>query len=252
MFRNVKMIVCDMAGTVINEHGIVYNCLYNSIRKINPHISRSDIGKFYGYDKRKVIQHFVYNSSIDDKEKLMKKTYDYFQTSLEIEYETNPTIQLIDEKIPRFFEDLRENNIKVCLNTGYNRHIKDLLIHRFDLQWYIDDSISSEEVPESRPEPYMINKLANRNGIKDKGNILKVGDTFIDIMEGKQAGCLTAGVLSGADTKLRLLEADPDIVVDKVTDLQIGSNHGLGAGAVAQNPDFFGRVCGNTFACNFI
>jgi phosphonatase-like hydrolase len=252
MFRNVKMIVCDMAGTVINEHGIVYNCLYNSVRKINPRVTRSDMRKFYGYDKRKVIQQFINHSSIDDKETAIKQTYDYFQTSLEVEYETNPTIQLIDEKIPRFFEDLRENNIKVCLNTGYNRHIKDLLIHRFDLQWYIDDSISSEEVPGHRPEPYMINTLANRNGIKDKEKILKVGDTFIDIMEGKQAGCLTAGVLSGADSKLRLLEADPDIVVDKVTDLQIGGDYGLGAGAVAQNPDFFGRVCGNTFACNFI
>ena len=61
MFRisNTKMLVCDMAGTIIQERGIVYNALFNTIRLIDKNLSRSNINKFYGFNKTEVIDHFV-------------------------------------------------------------------------------------------------------------------------------------------------------------------------------------------------
>jgi beta-phosphoglucomutase-like phosphatase (HAD superfamily) len=34
--RNVKMIICDMAGTIIQERGIVYQVLHKSIQRFDP------------------------------------------------------------------------------------------------------------------------------------------------------------------------------------------------------------------------
>ena len=48
----------------------------------------------------------------------------------------------------------------------------------------------------------MINELMKRNNIKSPENVIKVGDTELDILEGKNAKRKTVGVLSGLIHKL--------------------------------------------------
>ena len=51
-------------------------------------------------------------------------------------------------------------------------------------------------------------------------NIAKIGDTKIDMKEGKNAGCgLTIGVLTGYENKENLIDSGADIVVNTITDL---------------------------------
>ena len=51
-----------------------------------------------------------------------------------------------------------------------------------------------------------------------------VGDTGIDILEGKRSGLLTAGVLTGFLNRERLEEYKPEIIVNTVTDLAFNYN----------------------------
>ena len=48
----MRMIVCDMAGTIINEHGLVYKTLFNTLKKIGV---KEDIKSWHGLEKRRVI-----------------------------------------------------------------------------------------------------------------------------------------------------------------------------------------------------
>ena len=61
MFRlkSTRMLIFDMAGTTVQEKGIVYNSLFNTIKLIKPDLLRSDISKFSGYNKNEVIKYFV-------------------------------------------------------------------------------------------------------------------------------------------------------------------------------------------------
>ena len=48
----------------------------------------------------------------------------------------------------------------------------------------------------------------------------QIGDSINDILEGKNAGChKSIGVLSGAESRDKLLEAGADIVLNSVMDL---------------------------------
>ena len=86
----------------------------------------------------------------------------------------------------------------------------------------IDFYVSSESVPHGRPEPYMIQNLMKQSGIQDPSEVVKVGDSINDILEGKNSGChKSIGVLSGAETRENLLKAGADIVLDSVMDLGI-------------------------------
>jgi phosphoglycolate phosphatase-like HAD superfamily hydrolase len=79
----------------------------------------------------------------------------------------------------------------------------------------VDDSIASDEVPAGRPFPHMIRTLMERAGIDHASHVMKVGDTTVDIEEGRQAACgLVISVTTGANTQDELAELTPDHIID--------------------------------------
>ena len=211
----MKLLVCDMAGTIINERGIVYKTLLNTLKKIGV---KNELYWWYGLEKKEVIDISVdrYYTGKDKKE-MKKSLHMEFLDRLDSEYfDKGSNISLIDPKIPDYFAELRNNGCKIALNTSYNRNIQEKLIDKLELNDYIDDYISSEDVVAGRPYPYMIFKLRKRHDIKLK-DIVKIGDTKNDIAEGKYSSCgLTVGVLSGCGSKSDLEEAD--FIHNKITD----------------------------------
>ena len=115
-----------------------------------------------------------------------------------------------------------ERHIKVALNTGFTRVITDVILRR--LNWVrsplIDATVTSDEVPEGRPQPYMIEKIMGQFGISDPAEVIKVGDTEVDIREGRNAGCgLVIGVTTGAYTREQLSIFSPDKIIDSLSEL---------------------------------
>ena len=158
-----RLLVCDMAGTTIQERGIVYSALYQTIKMIKPDVMKSEIAKFTGHKKSDVIKHFVLNENIDGPKGVIRNLNSEFNYFLKKEYMNNPTVNLIHPDLPDYFNMLRYNGIKIALNTGYNMDIQNLLIDKLNMLDFIDDYISSEEVKYGRPFPYMIHELMERN-----------------------------------------------------------------------------------------
>jgi phosphonatase-like hydrolase len=120
------------------------------------------------------------------------------------------------------FSILQGQHIKVALNTGFTRVITDVILRR--LNWMrsplIDATVTSDEVPEGRPQPYMIEKIMGQFGISDPAEVVKVGDTEVDIREGRNAGCgLVIGVTTGAYTREQLSNFSPDKIIDSLSEL---------------------------------
>jgi len=218
--RSTKMLICDMAGTTIQEKGIVYNSLYKTIKLIKPDLLRSDIYKFSGYNKNEVIKYFVNQQRMDSPQVVINNLSSEFNYFLKKEYQNNESVKLIDPKLPVFFNVLRDTGIKICLNTGYNKEIQNLLIDNLGLLDCIDDYISSEEVDRGRPYPFMIERLMTRNNVEYPSEVIKIGDSIADIKEGKNAGCKTVGVLSGVDSKALLQYENPDYIINNIMSLR--------------------------------
>ena len=88
MFKlsHTRMLVCDMAGTIIQERGIVYNALFNTVKLINPMIERREINNFYGCNKKEVIDYFVDQQEIDSPEIVKSNLNSEFNYFLKKEY----------------------------------------------------------------------------------------------------------------------------------------------------------------------
>lgn len=218
--NNISMIVCDMAGTTINESGIIYDSLFNTLNKLGFIASVSHKKSWYGRDKSEVMKEHIRNINKNVKNCIFEKADELLINDLTNKYFISDKVKLIDEKLPLFCKDLNKNNILVTLNTGYPSILQKQIIEHFNMNDYIYDWISSSDVSKGRPHPYMINELAKRHNIKSK-NIAKFGDTINDIKEGKNANCgVVIGVLSGANNKEELLDAGADLILDKITDLE--------------------------------
>ena len=121
--------------------------------------------------------------------------------------------------VVEYFDRLRAAGIKVALNTGYPRQIADHLIKRMGFEGHIDGSLVSEEVGYGRPYPYMVHGLMKQLHIAKVQAVAKVGDTALDMEEGRNAGCtFVIGVLSGADDAPTLLKHGASAVVKTAVD----------------------------------
>ena len=223
-FQNISLIVCDMAGTVIDEGGLVYKTLFSTLSQCNIPIQQSDIKDWYGLEKTNVIGKMIskYDNircPIEEERRNININME-FEKNLHKEYFSNDsTLKLIDPKLPNFFKRLQSNGIKIALNTGYAPSFQKKIIKHLNMTDFIDDFISSGDVNFGRPAPYMIHHLMEKHDIRDVERVAKIGDTKNDILEGKNSGCgLIIGVLSGAGNREDLQKAD--IIVNNIVDLR--------------------------------
>jgi phosphoglycolate phosphatase-like HAD superfamily hydrolase len=72
-----------------------------------------------------------------------------------------------------------------------------------------------------RPYPFMIQKMMQEAGITDAQAVIKVGDTSVDINEGRHAGCkYSIGITTGAFTRAELELFHPSFIIDHLQELE--------------------------------
>lgn len=217
----IKLAVFDMAGTVINEHGLVYKTLYETIHNFNIPIKEKDIDKWHGANKYQVLDYFLKdNCHPKDFDQQRKILHNNFDNNLKEKYFFNDSISLIHPKVPDLFTKMRNSGIKIGLNTGYSSDIQLAIIKNLKLNELIDDFVASDMVTHGRPEPFMIQKLMYNNNIDNPNLVIKTGDTPNDILEGHNAKCLKSiGVLSGASDINLLKKYNPSLIINNITEL---------------------------------
>lgn len=95
------------------------------------------------------------------------------------------------EAIARF----RARDLKIGTTTGYNRAMLDFLLQRAAAQGFVPDcALCPDDVPAGRPLPWMCFLTAIRLDVYPPSTCVKIGDTPVDIEEGRNAGMWTIGV----------------------------------------------------------
>ena len=229
-FDHIQLCIFDMAGTTVNEDNLVYKTVRDAINqalsdedKTNQKVGLDICLEFgAGKEKRQAINDILNELDIaeDDIKSLTDTAFTIFKTSLAEAY-TADTLATFDGML-ELFNKLKASGRTVVLNTGYDAKTanKILDILGWSVGREIDALITADDVVNGRPAPDMITLAMDKFGIEDSQQVLKAGDSGIDIEEGKNANCgLCIGVLTGAQTKAQLEKSLPDIVLDKLTDL---------------------------------
>jgi phosphonatase-like hydrolase len=225
VLENIDLMVCDMAGTTVQEGGLVYKILQKSMQDGGLEVTEAAMHPWHGAKKEAVIEHFARQSGIPDHhiEDKVIEIADVFTAAIDVAYfDEASTISHIEIDLASYFRQLKAADIKIALDTGYPPNIQEGLVKRLGFDSIVDSYISSYDVKLGRPYPYMIHTLMERLEIENVKRVAKVGDSCRDMEMGRNAGCgLVVGVLSGADSLEELMGAGADLVVDVITSLPV-------------------------------
>ena len=215
------MVVFDMAGTTVDENNVVYKTLQKVINEAGFNFSLEQVlAAGAGKEKLTAIKDIIALEEVNTDDTIVDKIYQSFIDELVTAYNSfelkpQPGAQ-------ETFDALRAKNILVVLNTGYDENTAVNILEK--LRWetgkQIDGLITASDVQNNRPNPDMILLAMQRFGIENASEVIKVGDSIIDIEEGKNAGCsLSIGISTGAHTYEQLVSANPDHIIHHLQEL---------------------------------
>ena len=216
----LKMIVFDMAGTTVDEQNVVYKTLHRAISEAGFELSLDDVlRQGAGKEKMQAIVDILQDKHLEKSE--LQVIFNKFLLLLDEAYQH---LEVVPQPgAVEIFYYLKAQNIKVVLNTGYNQQTADQLLDK--LNWKvgveIDGLITASQVRANRPQPDMILLAMEQMGITNCAEVAKVGDSIIDIEEGKNAGCaLSIGITTGAHSFEQLQSAMPNFIIDNLLELK--------------------------------
>ena len=208
--KRLKLVVFDMAGTTVDDRidgvPLVLRSYDEAFRSCDVEVPMAVLNEQRGRDKWTVIREL----GGEDAEEI----YSHFNAALLANADRVREVRGASEA----FRFLRSHGVRVALNTGFPREVAEGIIDHlgWEREGLIDAWTCSEDVGRSRPDPAMIHALMGDLGVGDPSTVMKVDDTATGIEEGLNAGAVTLGVLTGTQTKERLLQAGPHAIIESV------------------------------------
>jgi phosphonatase-like hydrolase len=219
----IGLVVFDIAGTTVVDRGNINEAFRYAFSNAGYKVAPEDVDTVMGYRKIDAIKIILdqYGISPDIATNLSEIIHNDFTANMVRFYLEDQDLQALPfaEEV---FEQLQNRDIKVALNTGFTRVITNAILDR--LGWrrseLINVVVCSDEVPEGRPHPYMIKDIMEQLNMDDSQKVAKIGDTKVDIEEGRNANCgLVVAVTTGAYTREELMKYQPDHIIDSLQQL---------------------------------
>jgi len=209
----LKLVVFDMAGTTVDDGidsvPLVLKSYDDAFRRYGVTVPMEVLNEQRGKDKWAVIRELGGERA--------KEIYTFF---INVLLENTDRVGEVPDA-SGVFRFLRGKGIRVALNTGFPQKVAEGILEHlgWEREGLIDAWTCSEAEGKSRPDPAMIHALMVRLDVEDPRKVVKIDDTAKGIEEGLNAGVVTLGVLTGTQTRERLLQAKPHGILESVRDL---------------------------------
>ena len=221
----IQLAMFDMAGTTVNDevdgHPLMVISMMRAFAKHGIELAPNLINKHRGKQKSEAIQTLlkeVAELSPADAERVGDSVYYDFLHELESNLSSISEIDGATE----LFRHLKSKDIYVGVGSGFPMQVVQTIVSQ--LGWLdkglLDYVGSAEQVGVGRPNPKMIHDAMERFNITDGSKVVKIGDTVVDVQEGKNAGAWTVAVLTGSQTEAQLMEATPDYILSSIRELR--------------------------------
>ena len=207
--NTIKLVVCDMHGTIMTDNGMAKQCFRKALRDFN-----------IEWGLKKTTNMIDLNNKINEFKDDINEKFELYM--YENYYNRSHELKLIDDGIPEYLEELRSKDIKVAFNTEYCSTIQAFVMDVLNLNEMVDGYISSSDVQRGRPAPDMINSLMSDLNVDDPRQVCKIGDTIMDVTEGKRAKAgMIVSVLSGDGDVQELTNKGQHMILDNIISLRL-------------------------------
>ena len=217
---NVEMVAFDVAGTVLNDDGLVIAAFKNAFEATQPDLWPTHGAEWtqYAIDTMGQSKINVFTELLGDAEKAHTANVAFEESYISeiAEVGAVPIAGAVE-----LFKYLRAKGIAIALTTGFSRSTLDTLLIELGWKDLIDISVTPGEAGRGRPHPDMLQKAATTLGITNPASVIVLGDTAADMHAAVAFGAGQAiGVLTGAHDEHILHDAGATSVINSVDDLK--------------------------------
>lgn len=219
----IDLVVFDMAGTTIDDHGLVYVALAECVGETGASIDDRTLQTWMGTDKVQAITALLSLGGVDPNPARVQAVFARFLQILRASYTRTPPVAL--SGVEETLTTLRSRGIKTSLSTGFSEDVAMPILE--SLGWTIGEGdtdllhavITTTDVASGRPAPYLIHHAMEATGVQDVRRVLAAGDTIVDLLAARNAGVIAVGVTTGKLGRSDL-EAHPhDHVLDTLAEV---------------------------------
>lgn len=215
----IDFILFDMIGTTILDvkegKSVILESFVQAFEKNSIHVKLETLNTQRGKTKRTAIQLIL--ADLNKDARLIEAIYKDFMWLLEGSIHNFQNLS----GVTTLFQTLKSKGIKIGIGSGLPLEFMNALMQHLKWDKQLFDYInSSDELDLGRPDPIMIQDAMRTLALTDRSKILKVGDTVVDVMEGKNAKVMTAMVLTGTQNKSKLGSIQPDYIFKDVHSIE--------------------------------
>jgi phosphoglycolate phosphatase len=211
----IELICFDMAGTTVNDQGLVMAAFRQTIRGLT--LSGDEALRAETY-----VMATMGQSKIDVFTHLFGDRASTANDAFERHFIEAAVAEGVSEVLGtrKTVETLKERGIGVALTTGFSPSTREALIEALEWHDLFPVRVSPADAGRGRPAPDMLWLCGLRAGASAAQSIMVVGDTASDMQAGRRAAVgQCVGVLSGNDDAARLTQSGADYVIGSVADL---------------------------------
>jgi phosphonatase-like hydrolase len=200
---SIKLVVLDIGGTLIQDHNEVPTAMMSALSQRHITATAGEIADWRGASKRSMIRHFVERAvqSPAEQDRLVEAIYADFNKQADEAYANVQPIAGAEDALKR----MQKMGLLLATTTGFGRELNDRILKHLGWQKYFVTSVTSDDVVDGRPAPYMLFHAMEAAHVNDVHDVVAVGDTPLDLQAANNAGLRGAiGVWSGAATQEKM------------------------------------------------
>jgi phosphoglycolate phosphatase len=211
----IELICFDMAGTTVNDHGLVLEAFRRTIEELDVVGDEAVKAEAYVIETMGQSKIEVFSVLFDDRAELANEAFERHFVKAAHEVGVSEV-----RGARHAVENLKNRGIAVALTTGFSPSTREALIDLLGWSDLFNLRVSPADAGRGRPAPDMLLLCALKSRVSAVQTIMVVGDTSSDMQAGRRAGVgQCVGVLTGTDNHARLLSSGADLIVNSVVDL---------------------------------
>jgi pyrophosphatase PpaX len=206
--NKITTILFDLDGTLIDTNELIISTFLHTLGKFYPNkYKREDVLPFLG-----PTLHETFGAM--DADRVEEMVTDYRKYNVE-------NHDLMVKEFEGVFETivaLKEKGYKLAIVTTKREDVSLKGLRLTKLDQFFDVIVAYDHVKKVKPDPEPIMLALEKLGSTPEETLM-VGDNFHDILAGKNAGTITAGVAWSIKGRDYIAKYEPDYILENMADL---------------------------------
>jgi len=206
-----QLLVFDFDGTLVDTKQDIVDSVNRTLTELNLRtLDRETLSTFIGKGVNHLIARSLEGTGYDNLPRAIEAFMRDYEAHLMDQTDLFPNCRATLEHLSH-----KENTILSNKPTRFITQILDAL----DCRAPFSTIIGGDLMPEKKPDPGGLHHILEQHGVRPE-DALMIGDSLVDIETGKRAGVPTCGVTYGHAGRTSLESAQPDWIIDDLSELK--------------------------------